>query len=68
MRFILPVHLGDPFHRRYRVMLNIGYGSYCTLRLAVDCAVSELSLFLILPDLVSMLTCELLVHSENILR
>ena len=31
-----PVHLGDLYKGRYRVMMRIGYGSYSTVRLAVD--------------------------------
>ncbi|KAH8667361.1 kinase-like domain-containing protein [Tricladium varicosporioides] len=32
----LPVHLGDLYNGKYRVMLKIGYGSYSTVWLAVD--------------------------------
>jgi hypothetical protein len=31
-----PVHIGDIFTERYRVVLNLGYGSYSTVWLATD--------------------------------
>jgi len=35
-RRLLPVHLGDLYHGRYRIRLKVGHGSYSIVWLAVD--------------------------------